>query len=397
MTVAMGLRRLQGMLEGEDGPRHLSELAALSPTLKELWAIWDRQVSGSDNDVSSALLGALAAILEHPRATARDSIGALADAAALEVLSRRLKALMFHVGSGDRARTNNALVLLRAIALRSPAHARRLARAVEWKHAALARAAKNSLAKDSQAGDVEAAFTGKDRAQRLPRANLLLLILTLLRTLDAATLETLVAPGHVLALVLDHAASDPRGILLDVVTVLRATVLENALLPAWCKGAVFSDRSLQQLALAAGTFAPTEARERDAAAQMDEDEDGDAEGGDTSVSEACRALVVEALSNPRYGIAPISDRHVVSALQPAGCPHYCSMGGVGPLRLLVANEGPVEAAAGASAARAGPSLRGYLEAAAESTGEEGATSASGPRWAASLVSKLCFVFLSSFY
>lgn len=107
-----------------------------------------------------------------------------------------------------------------------------------------------------------AAYTQSDIGQRIPRANLILLVLTILQSTDAPTLENLIAGGIFTALILGDLASDPRGIVIDILTVLQTCVLHNTQLPAWCKAAVFTDRNLLQLAQTAADFHPRESKEK---------------------------------------------------------------------------------------------------------------------------------------
>lgn len=69
-TVGMGLRSMLKLLKDEtEGPQNLEKYLRRSPECSELWAVWERQMSGSDRDVSSALLLVLGAMLQHPRAS----------------------------------------------------------------------------------------------------------------------------------------------------------------------------------------------------------------------------------------------------------------------------------------------------------------------------------------
>jgi hypothetical protein len=101
----------------------LADFLAGSPQCAELHAIWEAQVSAKDLVVALELCSLCATIIRYrPRPSCstqlRQQIVQGQDHLAASILQRRLKAVYFHLSSGNRARSNAAFALLTAISNR---------------------------------------------------------------------------------------------------------------------------------------------------------------------------------------------------------------------------------------------------------------------------------------
>ncbi len=145
-----GLKNLRRGLARKAGADLLRGLVAASPDFKELWGIWDVQITLQQQPIIVELLGAMMDLVRTRRSTQEASaqhttehledststgptelasdteVHQCLDELAYKLLKQKMKAVYFHLTSDSRARINAALFLLAAVCSRGQALTRQL-------------------------------------------------------------------------------------------------------------------------------------------------------------------------------------------------------------------------------------------------------------------------------
>mmetsp|Transcript_13550 Transcript_13550/g.38555 ORF Transcript_13550/g.38555 Transcript_13550/m.38555 type:complete len:631 (-) Transcript_13550:2704-4596(-) len=251
-AVLQGLTALRALFcgpRGDGAAAVLRDFLATSPDAAQLQAAWDKQLSVQNHTVTvlllqtfSDMLSCSCSKLEQPQA---DDVNASLDALAAAILSRRLKALYFHLTSENIQRATAALELLASICKRSSDLAHRTISMFDWSLSSLPRLARPPRAK----AGVDT--PGKGLRSRGARPAFIGFGLTLLRKADTLHLQTLLQLRPLMGGLLNHLALDPPATAYRILGTVAQQVLHrpqaSGLLPPPLQAKPFTDSCLAQL------------------------------------------------------------------------------------------------------------------------------------------------------
>lgn len=219
------------------------------------------------------------------RGTTRERLAL--DSLARAIMTRRMRHIYSHLGSGIRVRVNAAFVVLAAIAGRGKRCAAELFRTFDFSLAALPKLA--SPPRDTRAKEgaiVKRRKEPKDVMSGSTRRAFCEFVLAFFTVKDRALLRPVLAQRVLFGNVARFIAGDEAEMQLRVLRVIEDDVMSNEIgVPARLRAALFGDVSLEQLATIAG-------------------QSEDAHAGDGKAALAATSVLVKLLTDPAHGLIP---------------------------------------------------------------------------------------------